>query len=80
MALVVFVIYYGLTFTLGFVFKGYFNNAIALLLSIILGILVYLYTMIFVKGISDNELAIIKSKIRRFIPNKIVSLYKYMIN
>lgn len=80
MALVVLVIYNGLTFTLGFILKGYFNNAIAVLLSIILGILAYLYTMILIKGITGIELAIIKGKIRRFIPNKIVSIYKYVIN
>lgn len=50
--------------------KGYFNNAIALLLSIILGMLTYLFSMILVKGITDSELTIIKSKIIRFIPNK----------
>jgi stage V sporulation protein B len=74
MAAVVYVIYNTLTFMLGFIFNGYFSNAISVLITIALGILVYLYGMVLSKGITDDELSIIKNKTKRFIPKKIVSL------
>ncbi|MBW9153919.1 polysaccharide biosynthesis C-terminal domain-containing protein, partial [Clostridium estertheticum] len=70
MAVVVYVGYNILSYILGFIFKGYFNNAISVLIAIALGMLAYFYAMVLNKGITNTELDTILSKIKRFIPNK----------
>ncbi|MBX4262794.1 polysaccharide biosynthesis protein (plasmid) [Clostridium estertheticum] len=70
MAVVVYASYNILSYILGFIFKGYFNNAISVLIAIALGMLSYFYAMVLNKGITNDELDTILSKIKRFIPNK----------
>ncbi|MBX4265581.1 putative polysaccharide biosynthesis protein [Clostridium estertheticum] len=70
MAVVVYAGYNILSYILGFIFKGYFNNAISVLIAIALGMLAYFYAMVLNKGITNDELDTILSKIKRFIPNK----------
>lgn len=76
MAAVVYMIYNILSYMFGLILKGYLNNAISTLITIALGMLIYLYAMVLSKGINTNELDIIPSKIKRFVPNKIISKYK----
>lgn len=76
MATVVYMIYNMLSYMLGLNFKGYFNNAISTLIAIALGMLAYLYAMVLIKGITNDEFNIILSKIKRFIPNKTISTCK----
>jgi stage V sporulation protein B len=80
MALVVYVFYNILSYILGFVLKGYFNNAISVLIAIGLGVLSYLYIMVLSKGITNDEVNIILSKIKRFVPNKVIYLCKIIVN
>jgi len=77
MATVVYVSYNILSYILGFISKGYFNNAISVLIAIALGMLTYLYAMVLNKGITNDEIDIILSKIKRAIPNKIIDTWNY---
>ncbi|MCB2307256.1 polysaccharide biosynthesis protein [Clostridium estertheticum] len=77
MAAVVYASYNILSYILGFIFKGYFNNAISVLIAIALGMLAYFYAMVLNKGITNDELDTILSKIKRFIPNKKNNTFKY---
>jgi len=70
MVVVVYAGYNILSYILGFIFKGYFNNEISVLLSIALGMLAYLYAMALNKGITNDEIGTILSKIKRVMPNK----------
>lgn len=70
MAVVVYVGYNILSYIFGFIFKGYFNNAISVLIAIALGILAYFYAMVLNKGITNDELDTILSKIKRVMSNK----------
>ena len=47
---------------LQFVLKGYLNNAIATVIAIILGMLTYGFSMLYLKGITSEEIAITTSK------------------
>lgn len=73
MAAVIYVIYNILNYIIGFIFKGYFNNAISVLIAIIIGMLAYLYAMLLSKGITKEEMDILPSRITRFIPKKILA-------
>ncbi len=68
MAAVIYVIYNIISYTLCFIIKGYFNNVISVILSIILGMLSYFYVMILINGITNDELDILPNNLRRFIP------------
>lgn len=65
-----YVIYVALKFAIGIITKGYINNAVSVIVSIIMSILTYLYMMILNKGITDDELNLLPSRIKRFIPKK----------
>ncbi|MCB2356183.1 polysaccharide biosynthesis protein [Clostridium estertheticum] len=77
MAVVVYAGYNILSYTLGFIFRGYFNNAISVLIAIALGMLTYFYAMVLNKGITNDELDTILSKIKRVLPNKKNDTFKY---
>lgn len=73
MAAVIYVIYNILSYIIGIIFKGYFNNAISVLMAIVIGMLAYLYAMLLSKGITNDEIDILPSRIKRFIPKRIIS-------
>ncbi|MEW9096225.1 MAG: polysaccharide biosynthesis protein [Clostridiaceae bacterium] len=58
---------------LKFIGSGYIRNAVATLISIIIGMYSYVFALILTGGIKEEDLKIIPSKLRRFIP-------KFMIN
>ncbi len=70
MAAVIYVIYNSISYTLGFIIKGYFNNIISVLISIVLGMLSYFYAMLLINGITNDELDILPNGLKRFIPFK----------
>lgn len=53
---------------LQFVLKGYLNNAIATVIAIILGMLTYGFSMLYLKGITSEEIAILPARVRKLIP------------
>ncbi|MFT8313611.1 MAG: polysaccharide biosynthesis protein [Clostridium sp.] len=76
MAAVTYVIYNILSYILHFIVKGYLNNAVSLLAAIAIGALAYLYAMILSKGITKDELDIFPSRMKKFIPKRILSNIK----
>lgn len=76
MCAVAYVVYNILSYLLNFFVKGYFNNAVAVIISIVVAIMAYLYAMILNNGITKDELDIIPSRLKKFIPKKIISNIK----
>lgn len=67
---------YILTYNTTVVFGKYISNALACVISIIVGILIYLLALIKLKGITKNDLNAIPQKILRLIPNRILEMIK----
>lgn len=57
---------------LQFVVKGYLNNAIATITAIILGMLSYGFAMLYLKGITSEEIDIFPAAVRRLIPKWLI--------
>ncbi len=72
MGLISYFVYYTSTFIIGVFFKGYANNAISVCISIIFGVIIYFYLMLFTKGIREEELNLLPVRVKRFIPKKII--------
>jgi len=73
MAAVTYVVYNILIYLLKFIIVGYLNNAIALFISIAVGVIAYFYSIVFIKGISKEELDIMPNKIKKIIPKRVFS-------
>lgn len=73
MAAVIYVIYNILNYVMGFIFKGYFDNAISVLIAIVIGVFAYLYAMFLNRGITKDELDILPRRITKLVPKKILS-------
>jgi len=76
MAIVAKIVYSNFNILLGFVNKGYFANAIALLIAIGLAVLTYFFTLVFIGGLTKEDLEIFPRKITKLIPKSILSRIK----
>lgn len=72
MGIVLYVVYYGLSFILAFGIKGYINNAIATIGSIFIGSITYGLVMLITKGITNEELNILPYRVRKLIPQRLL--------
>lgn len=71
MGLVVYITYFDLMYLLNFISSSYFKNAISTIISVIIGMIVYLYSLVLTGGIDKKDLESMPSKLRRLIPRKI---------
>lgn len=67
MAAAIYLSYNVISLILGFVFKGYLNNAISVVMAIILGVVVYLKSLIMINGIDDDEIDILPNRLKNLI-------------
>jgi stage V sporulation protein B len=72
MAIVAKIVYFSFNFTFSFAREGYFANAFAILIAMILAILTYFIILVFIGGITKEDLEIFPRKIKRLIPNSIL--------
>jgi len=73
MAIIAIVMYVNFNFIFSFVREGYFANAMALVTAMIFSILTYFFILVFIGGISKEDLEVFPRKITRLIPNSILN-------
>ncbi|MBU3181140.1 putative polysaccharide biosynthesis protein [Clostridium psychrophilum] len=76
MAIVARLFYNSFNFIFSLIRGGYIASAIALLISIIFAVLTYFFALVFIGGLTKEDLEIFPSKITRFIPKFILSRIK----
>lgn len=69
MGLIVFVVFTGMNFIIGFIKTGYFSNAIATILAVIFGAFSYFYGLIITGGIREKDLDVLPQKLVEIIPS-----------
>ena len=72
MGLVVYVSYFNIAWLLKLSNKIYINNAVATIVSIIVGAYVYLYGLILTGGITEKDLSSMPSRLVKVIPRKML--------
>ncbi len=74
MGMFVFLTNYLLNILLGFIHAGYVKNALSLIISIFVGVVVYAVYMIITGGITAGDLDFLPKKLTRFIPERIKNM------
>lgn len=69
----VFAVYFSVNMILSIIKKGYFSNALAVIISILLGGLVYMLALVLTGGITTRDLQTMPRKITKLIPKFILS-------
>lgn len=72
MGIIIYCVYYFLNFVIGFITKGYINNALAVTASVTAGVLAYGFAMLYLRGITSEELSILPVRVRKIIPQKLL--------
>lgn len=73
MAIVAKIVYGSFNFTFSFIREGYVANAFAILIAMTLAILTYFLILVFIGGISKEDLEVFPRKIIRLIPDSILN-------
>ena len=76
MAIVAKIMYGSFDFVLSFVREGYFANAFAILIAMVLAMLTYFFTLVLIGGITKEDLEVLPHKITKHIPTSILSRIK----
>ena len=76
MAIVAKIMYSNFDYIFSFIKEGYFANAIALLITIAFAIVTYFFTLVLLGGLTKEDLEILPSRIKRFIPKSILSRFR----
>lgn len=71
MGLGVFITYYIFTLITGVIGKNYYLTAFVTIISIVAGIYLYLFALVFTKGIRKSDFDVLPRKLKRFIPSYI---------
>ncbi|TDT61353.1 putative polysaccharide biosynthesis protein [Fonticella tunisiensis] len=69
-------IYTVLHYVISFISSGYISYAVPALICIVLGEYVYFVSLIFMKGITSEDLNILPERLRKFIPKHMMDLIK----
>lgn len=72
MGIIIYIVYHSLNFIIGFITKGYINNALAVTAAVAAGILAYGFAMLYLRGITSEELNILPSRVKRMIPQRLL--------
>lgn len=72
MAIVAKLMYNSFNFVCSFIKEGYFANAIAILISIIIAILTYFFVLVLIGGITKEDLEVFPHKLTKLIPKSIL--------
>lgn len=72
MGIIIYIVYYFLNYIIGFITKGYINNALAVIAAVAAGISAYGFAMLYLRGITSEELNILPSRVRRMIPQRLL--------
>lgn len=73
MAIVAKLMYGNFNFVFSFIKEGYIANAGAILIAMILAMLTYFFVLVFIGGITKEDLEVFPRKITKLIPNSIIS-------
>jgi stage V sporulation protein B len=76
MGIIVFFVYYILNMLTGFMSIEYISNAIATIISILVGMFVYVFMMVSIGGVTKRDLDNMPSTVKRFIPKLILMRIK----
>ena len=76
MGLAVWLIYKPLYFMFNFMGSSYVANVIATAISVLVGVVVFIYMMIFVRGITKEDLNNMPTKLKSIIPNRVLALIR----
>lgn len=68
--------FYGFNFILVHIHKGYFANAGATIISIIIGSIVYFYSLVLTGGIRKEDIDSLPARFKKFIPKKALNKIK----
>lgn len=74
MGVAAFLTYRGFIWAFGVIISGYILNAVALILTIAISILIYGITLIIFGGIRQTDLRVIPARLVRFIPENILNM------
>lgn len=72
MGIIIYIVYYFLNYIIGFITKGYINNALAVIAAVAAGISAYGFAMLYLRGITSEELNILPARVRRMIPQRLL--------
>ncbi|MCY6484649.1 polysaccharide biosynthesis protein [Clostridium aestuarii] len=73
MGVIVYGVYLSMSLLLSYSITGYFNNAIACVMAVIIGMFTYLYGLALTGGITKKDMNAMPSKIKRFVPKVIIN-------
>lgn len=76
MGMAVWIVHKAFYFALVLMLGNYVANALATVISVLAGVVVFMFVMIFVKGITKEDLADMPTKLRTIIPKKVLSMIK----
>ena len=65
---IIYVLYFVMNKALSFMGKGYLAVAIPTIISIIIGMYIYFYVMVYIKGITKEDMEILPHKITKLLP------------
>lgn len=71
MGIIVKICYEIINYVLAFIKYAYVVNGIATVISVIIGGIIYVYVLVYIGGIKEEDLKVLPYRIRKFIPKKV---------